>query len=229
MSIINLEFNELMKQLFTENINIQEGWENQFLEKRRCSARMIAIRFNQQHVIDMLNKIEPRSKCNVIISKFRSRNDDFNRLIKIRSSSLFVFNDNENDHETYYKGGGNAYVRIYNSYAFLYGTQEDLIPRSAGIPTGDHGGYEKFDDHVKNVVDKSIIEIDEIIEEFGYDSIVYSCEHENNATIGSGIFDIDPEVKEYITNKLLSFANGTFRLSSNVLTEVKIDNKFNVV
>jgi hypothetical protein len=110
---------------------------------------------------------------------------------------LFIFNDNEECHDTNISGGGNAIIRKYNKY----NTNLEK-PRSAGIPTGtlSFGGYDELSEYVKMQIDSSIEEIKEIIQIYNYKKICYSINKDN--TFGTGIFTVDEDVKNYIVQKI---------------------------
>ena len=127
---------------------------------------------------------------------------DFNWMIKQPEFDdiLFIFNDNEEYHNTNVKGGGNAIIRKYNKY-----NTKLLKPRSVGIPTGTlkYGGYNELNEHTKKQIDLAIDEIKEIIIKFNYKKICYSIN--KNGSFGTSIFDVDEKVKEYILNKINEF------------------------
>ena len=114
---------------------------------------------------------------------------------------LFIFNDNEECHFTDFEGGGNAAIRKYNRHSSLN------FPYSAGIPTGslDFGGYEELDKHTKFIIDQSFKEIKKMIEIFKYKRIYFSVGKDGK--LGSSIFDIAEEVKDYITEQIWSLSN----------------------
>lgn len=141
----------------------------------------------------------------IIGIKFTGTNKfgDFNWMCMLEeySDSLFIFNDNEEFHNTSRKGAGNAIMRKYNKYSNLQ------IPKSAGIPTGTlkDGGYTKLNSHSKNQIDNSIKEIIELIKKFKYKRIYYSSEL--NGKLGTSIFHVDDQVIGYITNELFKLSN----------------------
>ena len=76
------------------------------------------------------------------------------------SRALFLFNDNEEEFYTHFKGGqhrcgiggGNAGIRPY---------QCRTPQRAVGIPTGSRGaGYARLDAHVRSVLDDAFSQID---------------------------------------------------------------------
>lgn len=134
---------------------------------------------------------------------------DFNWMIKQSeySNALFIFNDNEEHHETCIKGHGNASIRIYNRFG-NYKSQ----PRSAGIPTGtlSQGGYSFLTSNVQKTVDNSIQEIKQLIQTFGYTKIFYSVGP--SGKLGTSIFNVDSNVIEYIDGQIRSLELITVEL-----------------
>lgn len=121
---------------------------------------------------------------------------------------LFLFNDNQEQFEAFleYKrsgeynelaesrGGGNAVIRPYQ-----------LLdpPRAAGIPTGSNGkGYIDLN-KAKPYIDDAISNIKNLINTGFYKRIAYSAE-EDRRTLGSSIYIISDDVKEYIVSSLES-------------------------
>jgi hypothetical protein len=114
--------------------------------------------------------------------------------------SLFIFNDNEEYHNTNIKGAGNAIMIMFNKYS------NTVPPKSAGIPTGtlSDGGYQKFTPKVKKNIDNSIEEIIELIKKYKYHTIYYSSEP--NGKIGTSIFQVNPKIIEYITSSIYNLS-----------------------
>ena len=114
--------------------------------------------------------------------------------------SLFIFNDNEAQFNDFHanepnglrEGGGNAIIRPY---------QEGVQPRAAGIPTGNGSGYTQLDANVLNVIDMAIDHIKNLLASGDYDELIYSYDPKGN-TLGSGIYDIDFSVRNYIFDAL---------------------------
>jgi len=115
---------------------------------------------------------------------------------------LFIFNDNEEYHNTNRRGAGNAIMRKYNKYNYNLDR-----PRSAGIPTGTlkDGGYNELNSHVIVQVDNAIKEIKEIIKKYNYKKICYSAE--KDGVVGTGIFTVGRSVLEYITVQIKELPN----------------------
>ena len=117
------------------------------------------------------------------------------------AQSLFIFNDNETQFKAFHAnqsgglsaGGGNAVIRPL---------QGGANPRAAGIPTGDGAGYLALDSHVKGVIDQALLYIKNLLKSGRYNEIVF-CTDPTGQTIGSGIYDIDPAVKNYIFQGLM--------------------------
>ena len=149
----------------------------------------------------------------IIGVKFINRNQfgDFYWMVnqKEYSDSLFIFNDNEEYHNTCKMGAGNACMRIFNKHSKME------IPRSAGIPTGTlkYGGYNELTNHVSNVIESSIETIRELIQAHKYKRLYYSSELDG--LIGTSIFEVDLQVRKYITKCI-------FNLSDKPIQIVKI-------
>ncbi len=126
---------------------------------------------------------------------------DFNWMCKqpAYTNVLFIFNDNEEFHDTCRTGRGNAIIRKYNKY-----NNFQKKPKSAGIPTGTlaSGGYTQLDTHVIKKVDQAIEEIRELINQHNYNAIFYSVT--SSGKLGTGLFDVGKDVIEYIDEKIKS-------------------------
>ena len=120
----------------------------------------------------------------------------------IEPKTLYIFNDNENDHPTAVRGGGNAVIRPFNRHG--YKEKGIMYPRSAGISTGDYrGGYQLLSRDVKEHIDECIKEIKSLLSTGNYDTIKYSsCD--DRGSLGTGIFRVCEDVKEYIVDELKS-------------------------
>lgn len=147
----------------------------------------------------------------IIGIKFSSRNKygDFywmNKQNDKYSGSLFIFNDNEEYHDTCSRGCGNAVMRQFNKYS------NHIPPSSAGIPTGTlkSGGYIKFTSKVKKVIDNSFDEIIELITKYKYHTIYFSSELDGK--LGTSLFEVNPKVIEYITSRIYKLSNNPVRI-----------------
>ena len=138
-----------------------------------------------------------------------SRDGDFSWMIEQPefSTALFVFNDNE---EQFYEhqrqigtthrcseGGGNAAIRPYECSS---------VPRATGIPTGNNGGYQSLSPETKQVIHDAIAHLDSLLATEAYDTVVSSW-NQQTQTLGSGIFDVDRAVLDYIVEQIDSAAN----------------------
>lgn len=111
--------------------------------------------------------------------------------------ALFLFNEDESRAKWKKAGTGNAVIRKYNKYALSK-------PRSTGILTGTKdGGYPALTDAVRAKIDECIVEIKRIVNEYGYTTIYYSAKTPNGL-LGTSIFQVHPDVIQYITEKLHS-------------------------
>lgn len=109
---------------------------------------------------------------------------------------LFIFNDNVEDMRSgsFEVGGGNAIIRPYKN---------KKIPRALGIPTGSDGeGFASLDKFAKDAVDESIEAIRNLITNNSYKHIYYSAK--KDGSLGTGIFQVAPEVLDYILVQLKS-------------------------
>ncbi len=148
----------------------------------------------------------------VIGVKFNKRNQfgDFFWMCQQNeySGSLFIFNDNEEHHDSNKRGAGNAVMRSFNKHS------DYNPPKSAGIPTGtmEDGGYQNLTLDVKKTIDDSIDEIIELIKKYKFHTIYYSSEY--NGILGTSIFEVDKNVLNYITDRI-------FNLSTNPVQIIK--------
>jgi hypothetical protein len=119
------------------------------------------------------------------------------------ADALFVFNDNEEQFRAHRQdpqgsygcsaGGGNAIIRPF---------QCQNPPRAIGIPTGSNGqGYSALTDAVRQTIDEAIAAIQDLIATGRYQRLVYSAA-DAAGDLGTGIFEVHPDVKGYITGRL---------------------------
>ena len=120
--------------------------------------------------------------------------------------SLFLFNDNEEQFLEHIRdpasefgcaaGGGNAVIRPF---------QCQMPPRAAGIPTGAHGvGYAELSDEVKATIDQAIAGIRDLLAFGRYRRAFFSADEQGR--LGTGIFEVDDEVKDYIVSSIKALA-----------------------
>jgi hypothetical protein len=129
---------------------------------------------------------------------------DFSWMIDLPeySRSLFIFNDNEMQFIAFHTGhdagiaagGGNAAVRPYQGHSPI---------RAAGIPTGEKSGYQQLDLNVRALVDDAMAHIQRLLRSGNYDEVIFSYDAAND-TLGTGIFDVADEVKNYIFQNILA-------------------------
>jgi len=135
----------------------------------------------------------------------RGRPGDFEWMIlqPDYADALFVFNDNEEQFLAYLqdptdplgcaRGGGNAAVRPYRCAEPV---------RAAGIPTGAHGvGYGRLDEGTRQVIDDAVAVVRRLVTSRGYRRVIYSSADESGR-LGTGIFDVGNDVKDYIVEQL---------------------------
>ncbi len=134
------------------------------------------------------------------------RDGDFNLMITQGQyqDALFIFNDNEQQYQEHrdkpgdptgtgcVSGGGNAVIRPY---------QCQSPPRAAGIPTGPN--YNTLTPAVKQIIDEAIATIKSIAVKEGYNRIIYSAKS-INGDLGTAIFHVGDDVKNYIVDRLKS-------------------------
>lgn len=116
--------------------------------------------------------------------------------------ALFVFNDNGEQFDAFVEGkpsgftagGGNAAIRPLRKL---------LPPRAAGVPTGKHGsGYSALDVSTKAKIDEALAVVDALLNTGNYDQIVVSTSKDGD-TLGTGIFEVACEVRDYIFSQLV--------------------------
>ena len=114
------------------------------------------------------------------------------------ADSLFVFNDNQEQFMSgsTEAGGGNAAIRPYR------GT------RAAGVPTGTlgGGGYPSLTPEVRAVVDAGLAEVGDTLARGGFRRLFYS--DDGSGSLGTGIFRVGDDVRDYIVRGLRSFGTG---------------------
>tara|TARA_Y100000389_G_scaffold178371_1_gene191508 strand:- start:23265 stop:25295 length:2031 start_codon:yes stop_codon:yes gene_type:complete len=152
--------------------------------------------------------------------------------------TLYIFNDNHNQHKTADSGNGNADIRLYNKYGGNHPADKQRIlsnyPASAGICTGGNGGgYDKLNQGVRKQIDSDVEEIREILNRIDtggaaggpgasggplYEYVKFSSD--GNDGLGTSIFNVGPDVKDYILNKINEL--GTM---SDKVTDIKRGDK----
>ena len=119
------------------------------------------------------------------------------------SNALFVFNDNQEQYEAFRDephtpaartpGGGNAVIRPW---------QCKNPPRAIGIPTGvNQRGYESLTNEIQAILDEALSRVAELTASGDYERLFYSAAPDGG--LGTGIFRVGIDVKEYIVAGLL--------------------------
>jgi hypothetical protein len=119
------------------------------------------------------------------------------------ADALFIFNDNEEQFRAYRRnrgdrfgcapGGGNAAIRPYRC--------TDPV-RAAGIPTGaDRIGYVHLTSEIREVIDDAFSVVRELVATGHYNRVIYSAA-DDSGQLGTGIFNVATDVKEYIVSQL---------------------------
>jgi hypothetical protein len=152
---------------------------------------------------DISNKKQYNIQVIPVIFNKKNIYGDFNFMISQPeyNDSLFLFNDNSEDFikKSCNIGGGNAIIRPYQC----------KIPQLAtGIPTGSlkHGGYQDLEDDAKLLIDKSFVQIRDLLRTGNYKRVFYSAD--KNGKLGTSIFSVGKKVNEYIYQKLIDLPNS---------------------
>ena len=148
-----------------------------------------------------------RKKITVIPSTYsgRGQSGDFEWMLNQPEyeNTLFIFNDNEEQFDAFVngessgftRGGGNAAIRPF---------RKNSPPRAAGVPTGRSGrGYSSLDEPTKAKIDQALAVITDLLETGNYDSIIFSA-NETKTDLGTGIFCVGADVRDYIFSQLLA-------------------------
>lgn len=112
-------------------------------------------------------------------------------------STLFLFNDCIEYHHSNKKGSGNASIREWNQY-----NKNLKIPRSIGIPVGSikTGGFKYLSDESKKYIDNAFLEINNLLENYHYSTIVYPAQKNGRFLIDN--FYVSTDVIDYIMQKI---------------------------
>lgn len=147
-----------------------------------------------------------------VVYRGADRYGDFEHMIHDPEydDSLFIFNDNVQNHNSALRGRGNAIIRPYNRHGL-----SDDRPRSAGIPTGfspTTGGFTALTPRVKRAIDSAFTEIKELIAQHRYRRIYLSANSDamqsDHPLLGTSIFQVNPAVLQYITDGI--YALGVY-------------------
>ena len=130
-------------------------------------------------------------------------------------NAYFVFNDNEEQFLAHEKdpesaagcaaGGGNAAIRPWRC---------EKPPRAGGVPTGVSGhGYQALTPEVRAIIDRAVARIKSDVTHYNFSRVFYSCRKGDDGAcaedgdLGTGIFNVDKEVRGYIVSKLKSIGD----------------------
>ena len=177
------------------------------------------------------NKLKTKIPIYYVVFTGSNKLGDYGYMIKQPEyqNTLFIFNDNEVDHRTIKAGGGNAVIRPYNFYGW-FKIKGLTKPLSAGISTGDgksNKGYQLLDKDTLHDINLRVNDIrSTLLTEFTYDQIIYSGTNNQNPKfkgdpedlIGIGIFDVNKNVREYITQEIKCL--GDFRGKLPTITTI---------
>lgn len=125
------------------------------------------------------------------------------------AQTLFIFNDNEGQFYTHFRGGphtcspggGNAAIRSYQCQA---------EPQAAGIPTGTyapgphHEGYSSLDDQVLRAIGDAMSQIDSLLSTGRYTHLAFSWSDETK--LGGKIFTTAQVVRDHIVEQIFAVA-----------------------
>lgn len=116
--------------------------------------------------------------------------------------ALFVFNDNEEQFDAFITGGASGFT-AGGGNAAIRPLRKLSPPRAAGVPTGKHGrGYSALDTPTKSKIDEALAVIETLLKTGDYDQVIIPASKDGN-TLGTGIFQVAPEVCDYIFSQLL--------------------------
>lgn len=117
-------------------------------------------------------------------------------------------------------GGGTAAIR---HLTWLH-CKSGEAPRAAGIPTGFSvpcGGFTIMDDTVRAYIDLALERLVLILNTYPHlKRVIYSADKDDPMRLGSGIFNPDPSVTTYISEKLHSLAKHVPR-STRIHEEIR--------
>ena len=127
---------------------------------------------------------------------------DYDHLLEKYENTLFIFNDNIQDHNFFFPGTGNAVARKYNKF------NPNKFTRSAGISTGYStisGRFQCLDDTVLPFINHDLSEVNELLKTGNYKTVIYCSKIDG--TFGTGLFHVDQTVLDYILSELQNMCN----------------------
>lgn len=200
-------------ELIGKNLGCRDEIHKDSFDRPLCHAQILDYLSGKcYHLIKNIQKLDEKYidkkliHIEVIPVVFTGLNKfgDFNFMIKDQQYKdvLFIFNDNEESfiNKSCIAGSGNAIIRPYQCHE---------IPSSIGIPTGSlsKGGYKSLTKS-KSMIDLSFERIRNLLKTGNYKRVFYSAD--KNGKLGTSIFDVSDEVKEYIYDNLLSLPNNLY-------------------
>ncbi|MEO8697938.1 MAG: NADAR domain-containing protein [Acidimicrobiales bacterium] len=123
------------------------------------------------------------------------------------NDALFVFNDNERQFREHLQHGPGANLCVAGSgNAKIRHLQCQANPRVMGVPTGDSGGYAALTPHVREVVHEATGQIRQLLATGRFRRVFFNAAPDG--LIATGIFKVDDEVRQYITDELRALATN---------------------
>ena len=177
-----------------------------------------------------------RNQIKIYGNIFNGINTTYSIYLGKYPDALLIINDNYKNSKTDKPGGGNASDQIRKRNIYSYKKYNFPKPYIAGITTGPYGPYNigttlntklaELDDKTpKEVIDEEIKLIKYIMIVWGYKEIIYSSDI--NGELGSYIFTIPPDIKEYITKQILNLGMKCYFIKDGKKTMEKISkNKY---
>ena len=142
-----------------------------------------------------------------VIYKGPMKHGDFSQMILRDKYKNTLFILSENIRDMLYSnvgGGGTAQLRL-SCYGHV---PVDERPQAAGIPTGwtTLGGFPALNRKLRYAIDLAFERILMQLCMWDYEFILYSCDSDDNAVIGAGLFKetLGQDVVSYISEKILS-------------------------
>lgn len=138
------------------------------------------------------------------------RNGDFGWMIDRADygDTLFVFNDNEEEFRKHLKhGAATAKCHPGGGVAKIRPRQCQADPQASGVPTGANGrGFASLTVDVRAVIDTAVDQMKLLLVTGRFRRIVYSAGPDG--LIGTSIFTVGHDVRQYITDELRSLARN---------------------
>jgi hypothetical protein len=121
--------------------------------------------------------------------------------------ALFIFNDNERQFREHLQHGPGMNLCVAGSgNAKIRHLQCQANPRVMGVPTGDGGGYAALTPHVREIVGEATKQIESLLASGRFRRVYFNAA--SDGLIATGIFKVDDEVRQYITDELRALATS---------------------